>query len=457
MPKYLLLLVLPLLWGCGSSKKRIEREMAQRPDWVQQQPVDPEYYIGIGMSSKNDYNRSFVDAARKQALSQIAGQISTQISSSSLLQSIEMDQFFKQDFQSLIKTRSEQDLEGYEQAGVYENQEQYWVYFRLNKNQHKARIRQKMQSTLSKAKDLYRTAKMQQEEGNYTAALRNYFEAILVVKPYWAESLETELDGHVVFFGNHLLRELQSCLGELSIISAVQEVEVLNGDPVGVQDLDFRVLADGGYPVASMPVTFSSSLGYLPQAEISSDNMGWARYSIDRLQTFDSKVNFEALVDYARLKPANTYEPLLDKIIGGLPVIACQKNILVRQPRVFIDFSDPNIEGGVQGRMEQSVRKVFNRKDVLITDVLKQADYVLKVKTDLQRQKEGYNKEWEMCKLELHYKIFQDDELKWQKQSSAYASKARSYEDAVKKVFQEAQSDLQYKVAEELYRLIYGR
>jgi hypothetical protein len=69
--------------GCSSSKRAGKTDMLKdAPEWVQQTPNTPSYYHGIGMIYKSGV-QNYRERARQVALSELAGNISVNISSSS--------------------------------------------------------------------------------------------------------------------------------------------------------------------------------------------------------------------------------------------------------------------------------------------------------------------------------------------------------------------------------------
>ena len=85
--KYLLILAVFLLSACAAKKQAAEFEA--QPAWMKQKPIVPGYYIGIGSSKKVGTSSEYIANARKDALADLAGEVSVQISSSSVYHTIE--------------------------------------------------------------------------------------------------------------------------------------------------------------------------------------------------------------------------------------------------------------------------------------------------------------------------------------------------------------------------------
>jgi len=132
MRNFAIILISILIFSsCGSTKKATVE--IPKPGWVLTKPVINDYYIGIGTSRKIGTLEQYTEEARKNALSSIAGEISTKISSVSVLNQFEDQNGISEIFQNKIKASSKDMLAGYEMVEQFENESHYWVYYKLSK------------------------------------------------------------------------------------------------------------------------------------------------------------------------------------------------------------------------------------------------------------------------------------------------------------------------------------
>ncbi|MEI7501625.1 MAG: LPP20 family lipoprotein, partial [Bacteroidota bacterium] len=115
MTRLFYLLLIPIfLYSCSTSKKLSHDDlMASAPEWVRKAPNDPQYYHGIGAATKSA-DMDFREKAKQNALSDIAGNISVNISTSSVLSQFEFDNKFSDYFRDNIKLSTKNYLAGYE-------------------------------------------------------------------------------------------------------------------------------------------------------------------------------------------------------------------------------------------------------------------------------------------------------------------------------------------------------
>ncbi|GIV26246.1 MAG: hypothetical protein KatS3mg027_0060 [Bacteroidia bacterium] len=159
------------------------------PDWVSQRPVSSSKFIGIGVASKIG-NPNYQFEAKKNALYDLTSEIKVNISSNSMLYSVQNDNKFSQTFNSLINLKSVENIEGYQLVGTYENDKQYWVYYELDKQEYFRQKEQKKKNTLSKAAEIIKLSQSDDQQKNYSAGLRKKIQAFSILVPYLNEEID---------------------------------------------------------------------------------------------------------------------------------------------------------------------------------------------------------------------------------------------------------------------------
>lgn len=126
MRNTIVLLVGLLLWGCGPRK-----EMS--PEWVMSKPIDPSrtYVYGVGMSYVNP-NTSYQQAARSNALADLAGEVESQVFDESRLLQKEDVGGFTSAFSSQTMTKSHIKLEGYELVSTWSDDVRFYALYKLD-------------------------------------------------------------------------------------------------------------------------------------------------------------------------------------------------------------------------------------------------------------------------------------------------------------------------------------
>ncbi len=160
------------------------------PRWVHSKPVGESStkYIGIGVADKNK-NSDYQLEAKKNALYDLASEIKVDISTNSILYTVQNNNQFNQTFNSLIQLNNTDNIEGYNLVDVYENDKQYWVYYELDKADYQNRKAQKKQFIISKASNLISLSFDDEQNKNISASLKKRIQAFSVLNPYLNEEI----------------------------------------------------------------------------------------------------------------------------------------------------------------------------------------------------------------------------------------------------------------------------
>ena len=120
------LLSITLLVSCGTQKVAV-------PSWVTAKPIDTKrnFVYGIGMSYVNP-NTAYQQAARSNALADLAGEVESQVFDESKLLQKEDAGGFSTAFSSQTLTTSHIKLEGYELVDTYSDELRYYVLYKLD-------------------------------------------------------------------------------------------------------------------------------------------------------------------------------------------------------------------------------------------------------------------------------------------------------------------------------------
>lgn len=148
-----------------------------KPDWVNNHPIDTNYYIGIAFGDKASSN--YIEVAKKNALLGIASEISTKISGESLLSSKEDNNSFKSTYTSTIKSQIVNEIDGYELVGVWQDARYYWVYYRLNKAKYLESLSKKIVNDYNLAYSFFKDI---DEERDYTKKLSLAFSSYALIQ-----------------------------------------------------------------------------------------------------------------------------------------------------------------------------------------------------------------------------------------------------------------------------------
>ena len=329
-----LILVPIFLFSCSTSKKlSYDDQMANAPEWVRKTPGDPQYYHGIGAAAKSA-QLDFREKAKQNALSDLAGNISVNISSSSVLSQFEFDNKFSDYFRDNIRLSTKNYLEGYEMVENWETPDRYWVYYRLSKSEYERIKKERIQTALSKSEGDYLEAEKFVNTGNSAEALYNQIKAIEKIKDFLGEDLQTGIAGKGQSYTSRLFADLTATLQNIRIVYPATSIDVKRGQKPENENLTAKVENGGNAHLTGVPVIITYSFSPGKRDELISDANGIVRISAGiinskrKTEYISSIVNFDKMV--RETTPDAVVRQLLSKIKSTEFVL--QVNII---PSVF--------------------------------------------------------------------------------------------------------------------------
>jgi len=205
-----------LLASCGRQKSQptvTPISLIPKPGWVQQRPVEVGQYIGIGVARKNPYSPSdHLEAARKQALSDIAMQIKVRVDANSTQSQYEDKQSFSEEFRSFTRTMAQAELEECQLVDTWQNEQEYWVFYRLSQEEYRKARARKIQLAVDQALSHLQTARQSTRHSDVVAAYDFCLRALDRLAPFSGESLIYEEAG----VSRSLLADLADLMMQLS-------------------------------------------------------------------------------------------------------------------------------------------------------------------------------------------------------------------------------------------------
>jgi hypothetical protein len=217
MKKYLLVLVsIILITACNNKKKVVQEPEIVKPTWINERPITDVYYIGIGSASKVD-GTNFIESAKNNALNDLASEIKVNLESSTVYYQNETNKTFNEDFRSTIKTSIEADLEGYTMIDSWQDQNKYWVYYRLSKSEYFAQIERKKMAAKKAGEEFYKLGNDAANNGDVLLAITNYFDAMSAIKEFSPGSIEVVSEGKMVFMDQLIMASLQNLISSIEI------------------------------------------------------------------------------------------------------------------------------------------------------------------------------------------------------------------------------------------------
>ena len=388
-----------LISGCGSSEKAAvtaptESSLnANRPSWVTNRPMDSGYYIGIAVASKTANPTSFALVAQRNALNEMASQIDVKVKSNSMLFSFEDNNKFNDEYKEFIQVKANQQLTNFEEVATWENISEYWVYYRLSKEQYQKDKQARINKATNMSINTLNQASKQWTNKNYKQGLKLMFEALNPIKPYLGEPLQVTLNSTKdVYLGNFIFAQISQGVRAFKIAPVNTTVETIWGGRVSSTDLAFNITDYDGNALSQIPVNFSYSEGIIRPREGVSNGMGVVSTEIKKISSTDNIQEVKATIDFEKMvlgtkRPDDITAIILKKLDRPTTSV----NINVKAPSVFVISDEKSFGTGKGNQLKTAFNQQASKMGFRLASSKKTADLIATIQTDTKQSGISYD------------------------------------------------------------------
>lgn len=366
--------------GCGGSKKLPSTPVTAQPEWVKNRPTSSSYYVGIGWARKGTDVNQYQQAAKQNAQADLASDISVNISTNSVLHAFESNLKFREDFTSTIKAETQQQLEGFEVVDTWEDQGNYWVYYRLSKAEYLRQKEIKKNNAVTISSDLFGKGIDARTSGDFKLAIIQFIKALEPLKPYFSEPLPVEFRGSQIFLGNEIFKELSSTLSSIEVIPNFAEIKTKTGTSIPTSNLQFTLRSRLAASVTEMPVVANYSERPLRENKKRTDRNSLVSFDIQSVRSIKNFETFTVTVDLESILVEATSELFIRKLIANFSPPSGTIRINIEKPILFIEANEINLGEKIsQGSLEQALRKKAIESGFQLGTSANEADFIVKL------------------------------------------------------------------------------
>jgi hypothetical protein len=384
---YFLVLMLTLLLGisCGLPKDAsvVPSKNTPPPDWVMQHPISASHYIGIAVSNKKNNPVDYASVATKNALNNMASTVSVRITGQSFLNTMESNKVFSEDFSSSINTTTDIVFENYETAGIYENENEYWIYVRISKMAYQEQQSRKKNEVLQNAYTLYERSLEPQKRNQINSSIDLLLHALFTLKPYWNEQNNfTTTSGENLLLDQQIYSDIQKILQEIES-SCDESAIMLTAQNHYHQTIPLKVNGSGGSPAVGAPFTYHYPTDkYTRPKKVTTNGQGMVMVDVVNVP-FDAKLpKLEFIFDTEALIPTDLDQKICRNLLKGAANNPMVIPIHIVKPTFYVESVEKNFgELGNQTILMSTVQGFLAQKGFAVTSKNK-ADYWITLEAD---------------------------------------------------------------------------
>jgi hypothetical protein len=370
--------------ACSPKLKTPDPE-SLKPAWLKTEPFQDGYYTGIGHSIKDGSN-NYIQSAKKSALDDLVSEIKVNVSSTSVLSTMEIDRKLQEQYEQIIKTTATEDIEEFELVDAWEDKANYWVYYRLSIARYRQIKEEEKRNASILAKDYLKKGREFEKNENYVEALGFYFQAFRSVERYLGDAIRVELDGEEVLLTNEIHASIQRLLDRIKVSVTPTEILLNRRVNQNTQALVATVAYKDGKPAFNLPIkaTFDKGEGDI-FSEYRVDEKGKVKILINKLssketdQVIGVKVNIDALSGTAK-------SPIYALIAKTLSVPGAQVSLKVQRPLVYLT-SDEKSLGAMRSNLQltNKLKNLLTNNGFEFTEDKNAADLWFDLKADSEK------------------------------------------------------------------------
>jgi hypothetical protein len=325
--------------------------------------------------------------AKKNALFDLSSEIKVDISVNSVLYTVQNNNNFNENFNSLIKLSNSDNIEGYTLVDSYENDKQYWVYYQLDRQEYANQKAIKKQQTVTKASNLIAASFYDEKNKDFSSSLKKRIQAFGVLTPYLSEEINfdaAQTSGVKTVFDltNLIQQQLQSI-----VVSVQKTIPSLKPYQQSYAPLVYNLELKSKTSLQNFPFLVSSDEDKINVDEkAATDNDGAVQIKINSVEPLNQNVAFTLNPDITTLMGTDSVGragiTLLKQFIqtSTLKVQANVSNIAIYISSVENNFGKAT---GLNS-IETFIKQRFNGQEIRLVDRPDQADYIIESDAETQ-------------------------------------------------------------------------
>ncbi len=222
--KYFSIAVL-LICACSPKVTVPPPDQNPKPSWMSAKPLADVYFVGIGHSNKTGSN-NYTQEAKKSALEDLVSEIKVNVSSTSVLTAIDDNKEFREKYEQMIQTTAAEEIEEFEAVDSWEDDKNYWVYYRLSKQRYREIKEQQKRDAVTLALDYFTKAKQSERGGNAIQALGFYYQGFRAIEKYLAEPITLTFEGKEMILTNEIYASIQRILDDIQLTATPAQISL---------------------------------------------------------------------------------------------------------------------------------------------------------------------------------------------------------------------------------------
>lgn len=366
-----------------SCSPKVQQVVPSKPVWLSAKPFPQGYYTGIGHSAK-DANTNYIQTAKKSALEDLVSEIKVTISSTSVLSQLDVNKEFSERYEQIIQTEAADEIEEFELVDAWEDDGNYWVYYRLSKERYREIKEEQKRNAVLLATDFFKKAQLAQDNGDRIQAFSYYFQALRSIEKYLGEAIRVTVNEREILLTTEIFASLQASLDRTIVKVDPAQIVInrrLNQNEQSVAA--FCQYKDSGKAAIDLPLRASFEKGEgVVFPTYKTDSKGSARILLTKIgsreleQTVGVKVDVETLA-------GSSESSIFSFIVKMLNVPSAQIILNVQRPIVYLTSEEKSFGySNAYFQISNKLKNLLAKAGFEFTEERRSADLWVDVRSD---------------------------------------------------------------------------
>lgn len=363
---------------------------AKTPQWVTKRPISETKYIGIGIAPVTDPDHRNI--ATKNAMEEIASQISVNIESSSFLHTLDVDGKSRKLFEEKVKSTVAANISGHQLKDSYQSKTHYYVYYELDIKKYDKYVADQKKKGIELGLDYLNKGKEAEASHSYLNAVKLYAQGLEAIEPYLYLDLKVKSDGKQIDLPSELYNACLNVFSGFELVQNVTELKVEAFKPCPEALAVCLSKAGNVIPNITMKAAFTTGDGELT-AETKTDGSGTAVFYITNVTSKSPLQTVEVRIDESFIKELpDSYKALIDTSVWP----GATFTLVLTSPDYTAHFA---VEKNDLDACEKQIRSILaNRNFDLTSDA--SADFYISLATTYE---EGGKVAGELYEMKEHF------------------------------------------------------
>lgn len=350
----------------------------KKPDWLTERPNGAFYYIGIGSASKS--SSDYQQKAKQNAIAELVSEIEIKVSVNSLVTTMEKDdESVSSYFSEVIQTSVSQHIKDFEQVDNWQDDQTYWVYYRLDKEAYAEQMKQRREQAIKEGFNYWYNGDNALKQGDLITAIDFFIKGLSVIEPCANEDLSCSYNGQTILVGNVLYTSLKNVFNGIRMTPSPSEIQAsafqATHTPIKL------TIEKEGIPLRNLPLKgeFVSGMGTLSEIP-PTGNDGVSTTFVQNISSKNAQQEIRYTLNiqpFLQIK-SRLMDELKKQLIANTPNCSVMiNNNASKEIRAYLQPLQKGNEGLLRGVQTLLTNNYFN-----ITDTKGNADVIVLINSE---------------------------------------------------------------------------